>query len=42
LINEFKTAFENILTEELMQRTIENQEKIKKDISDFVKAQSKN
>lgn len=42
LINEFKTAFENILTEELMQRTIENQEKIKKDISDFVKNQSKN
>ena len=41
LIKEFETAFEKILTEELMQRTVENQEKIKNEIIDFVKNQSK-
>jgi hypothetical protein len=41
LIKEFETAFEKILTVELMQRTVENQEKIKNEIIDFVKNQSK-
>ncbi len=42
LQKEFKTKFRAILKEELSPRTKQNQEKIKKDISDFVKAQSKN
>ncbi len=42
LQKEFETKFRAILKEELLPRTRQNQEKIKKDISDFVKAQSKN
>ncbi len=42
LQKEFETKFRAILKEELSPRTKQNQEKIKKDISDFVKAQSKN
>ena len=42
LQKEFETKFRAILKEELLPRTRQNQEKIKKDISDFVKDQSKN
>jgi hypothetical protein len=42
LQKEFETRFRTILKEELSPRTKQNQEKIKKDITDFVKAQSKN
>lgn len=42
LQKEFETKFRATLKEELSPRTVENQEKIKKDISDFVKAHSKN
>ena len=42
LQKEFETKFRAILKEELSPRTKQNQEKIKKDIKDFIKAQSKN
>ena len=42
LQKEFETKFRAILKEELSPRTKQNQEKIKKDITNFVKAQSKN
>jgi hypothetical protein len=42
LQKEFESKFRLILKEELSTRTKQNQEKIKKDITDFVKAQSKN
>lgn len=42
LQKEFETRFRTILKEELSPRTKQNQEKIKKDITNFVKAQSKN
>ena len=42
LQKEFERKFRATLKEELSPRTVENQEKIKKDISDFVKNQSKN
>jgi hypothetical protein len=38
---EFKRVFEDILTQELMQRTEKNQESIKDEITDFVKKYSK-
>ena len=42
LQKEFETRFRTILKEELSPRTKQNQEKIKKDITDFVKTQSQN
>jgi hypothetical protein len=42
LQKEFENRFRDILREELTPRTVDNQKKVKKEISDFVKQHAKN